>query len=320
MTDKNTGIGLNSGIRIKADSVMAYLFLIITCFFAFKISGGISESVTEGMRFAVFTVIPSAFPFMIVSDLYTVYGYPEKLWGISRIFTRLFGIPKCGIRALIAGNVSGFPIGAKIASELYTGGGIDKENAEKLCAYSNNPSIPFTVGAIGLGLYGNGDVGVLLLISTYLSCLMTGLIFKNNKVQKTENGRYIPGDFDLVSSIKAAGLSSLNILFFVTAFFALLGVIKTFTDNEGILILSSLFIEITSGVNTVARSHLPEAVKLSLTAFALGFGSISVMMQSSFFMKNAGLRLRSYLKIKIVQGLFSSIICLVIYSLIYILL
>ena len=320
MTGKKTCIRINSRLKIKTDGLSAYLFLLFACFFAINVSGKISASVTEGMRFAVFTIIPSAFPFMIIADLYTVYGYPERLWGLSRLITRLFGMPKCAIRAFIAGNVSGFPIGAKIASELYTGGGISKEEAEKLCAYSNNPSIPFTVSAVGFGLFGDGNIGILLLISTYLSCIITGCIFRKQCKEEYECREFIPDKFDLVSSIKSAGMSSLNILFFVTAFFALIGIIKSLTENEALLIVSSLFLEVTSAVNTVSQANLSELMRLSLTSFALSFGSLSVMMQSSHFMKKAGLGLRNYLKIKFIQGLFSSIITIILYGLMYILL
>jgi len=48
--------------------------------------------------------------------------------------------------ALLAmGMLGGFPLGAAVAVELYDNGAVDKRQAEYLCAFTNNPSLSFSV-------------------------------------------------------------------------------------------------------------------------------------------------------------------------------
>ncbi len=297
--------------RYKGKGVLSTLWsvtiLCLTVYFATSISGRITGAVIEGMRIGALTVLPSTFPFMIVSDLYYAYGYPERIGILGKFAKRVLHLPKRCVRALLLGNLAGFPIGAKIAAELYTGGGIDKKNAEKLIAYSNNPSIPFVVACVGDTLFGDIKIGIFLLIIIYISTIITAIIYRGRSTHIQYSEDISNHSFSFVSSVKSAGLCAISILSFIVTFYVLISVIRVYIKNEYILSFIASMLELASAVTITSSLTLPITLKISIIAFALGFGGISVMMQTAIFTSPSSLSLLPYLKIKLTEGLLSAL-------------
>ena len=85
------------------------------------------EGVLKGIRLSVYTVIPSVFPFMVLSSMIVGYGVFDRITVLSRPFERLFRVNKNGLCAFLCGILCGFPLGAKCASEAYTQGLLTKD-------------------------------------------------------------------------------------------------------------------------------------------------------------------------------------------------
>ena len=175
MTSEKT---LRRGERAWQRELISLCLLAATVLFAILISSECAEYVMEGMELAVRCVIPSSFPFMVISDLYVAYGRPEKIRLIKNAFTHLFGIGNAGIAPFICGNVGGFPIGAKLCSDAYESGILSINEAERLMPLSNNPSLAFVIGGVGIGMYGNIRIGILLYISILIATVICGILTK----------------------------------------------------------------------------------------------------------------------------------------------
>ena len=173
---------------------------------------------------------------------------------------------------------------------------------------------------MGPGLYGSKKIGLFLLFTVYASTLITAFLFRGKRDDQSYTDIEYQAKFDITASIKSAGTSSLNIVFFITAFFTLLGAIKALGASDAVMMLFSLVLEVSSGVNNISGSEITQGLSVSLSAFTLGFGGLSVMMQSSYFMKPNGLKLGKYLCIKAVQGLICFIISYILYPFIVVLL
>ncbi len=298
--------------RYKGKGVFSTLWsvtiLCLTVYFATFISGRLTAAVIDGMRIGALTVLPSTFPFMIISDLYCTYGYPERIGVLGILTERVLHLPKKSVRAILLGNLAGFPIGAKIAAELYTGGGVDKENAEKLIAYSNNPSIPFVVACVGGTLFNDIKIGVFLLIIIYISTILTAIIYRGRKTYMQYSDDISNHTFSFVSSVKSAGLSAISILSFIVTFYVLISVIRMYIQNGYILSIIASIMELASAVTITSSLTMPISFKIPIVAFALGFGGISVMMQTAIFTSVCSLSLVPYLKIKLTEGLLSALL------------
>ena len=73
------------------------------------------------------TVIPSLFPFLVISGLLIALGFGEWLSPyLSGLMTPLFRLPGQASGPLLLGLVGGYPIGAQSAAELYQQGLLTK--------------------------------------------------------------------------------------------------------------------------------------------------------------------------------------------------
>ena len=86
-----------------------------------------------------------------------------------------------GAFALAMGITSGYPVGAKVAKDLYKDNLCSKIEAERLIAFTNSSGPLFIIGAIGSGMFLDSKIGLLLFITHFLASLTVGIIFRNYK-------------------------------------------------------------------------------------------------------------------------------------------
>lgn len=290
------------------------ILLLGIMFFGLYMPGEVSEYVRSGMDLAVRTVIPSSFTFMILSDLYVSFGDPEQIGFLRRAFTSLFGLSTKGLGAFISGNVGGFPIGAKLVSDRYSLGLIKKDEAERLIPLCSNPSCAFMVGGVGLGIYKDARLGIMLAISVYASTVICGILTKPKHSILILSDDISEQNYNFVDSVKAAGMSCISLISFITLFSVIGGIIKKRVNYAPLSIAFSLFLEVTNAVKDLSiYAKSAPLISLSLSAFALGFGGFSVAMQSAIFASGCGLGMKKYYLIKLLEG----VVCASVFSLLY---
>ena len=291
------------------EGLISFILFAITAICGIAFTKEMGEYVIVGMQLAVISVIPSSFPFMIISDFYTHYGRPEKMRHFSSAFRRLSGLPESALGTFICGNIGGFPIGAKMASELYRVGGIDKDNAERLAALSSNPSCAFVFGAVGLGMYGNYRIASLLLASVYISTFICVLVTKTKHRKNRLPNENFKQSYNFVKSVRNAGTSSVSLIAFISCFSVLVGMIKNHIKSTYISSAIIMIVEVTNAAKTFSQSSVFSSLwSLILTSFSLGFGGLSIMMQSAIFTEEAGLSMKKFVCIKLLEGMLSAAI------------
>ena len=306
-----------SSVLNKAKSLRSLTLLIATITIGVCFSGEISEYIFEGMELAVSCVIPSSFPFMIIADFYTHYGSPEQLWIIGDMICKLVGIKPYMLSTFICGNVGGFPIGAKMAADLYSVNGCDKDELERLIPLSSNPSVAFVIGGVGLGMYNDATVGSILLASIFLSMLLCAIITRPNESKNSFSLDISKQKYNFVSSVKQSGASCISLISFISIFSAAVGIIKNHIKNEVVSYSFITILEVTNAVKIFSASNrIPLPISTALSGFTLGFGGLSVMMQSAALLLGSDLGMKKYLFIKLLQGVFcgaiASVLCLLI--------
>ena len=114
---------------------------------------------------------------MILADL--LYGFLDfsALKRVNRIFQKMFGTNALGLYPFVLGSLCGFPLGVKCVRDLYTSGGISKDDAELLIGFCNNTSPAFLIAGVGAGLRGSTYDGIVLYFSMLLSAVCVGMIF-----------------------------------------------------------------------------------------------------------------------------------------------
>ncbi len=280
----------------------------------------LSSYVNEGLSLALSRVLPTAFPFMILTSLVEVYSRPILAGKIFAFIGWLFGIPSSAVGALIIGNISGFPIGAKLSVDLYKSGIISKGACERLIAYSNTPSPAFIVGVVGVSLFGSGELGILLLASVLVGNIIAAQFFREKERECREMDIISRQSYSFAQSVKSAGSASVTLISFIVIFSVLVGFVRDHLPLLPLRDVIILFLEVTSATNHITNTLLDfPLISIALTAFSLGFGGLSVMAQTSAFTSDTDISVFPYFKIKLVSALSSLFVSIILYLIFYIL-
>ncbi len=284
----------------------------IICLFAAMVMLALGNELKNGVKYGIGIsyniIIPTLFPFFILSDLWaqSLAVSPDSLLG--RTFKRMFGISGSGASAFICGMFCGFPIGVKASMDSYELGRINRDEAQLLCALASNPSCAFVISGIGLGMYGDINIGILLYFCIIISALTVGCIFRikdsNNYFCDDNFGQ----SFNLVDSIKNAGLSSVAVSSYIIFFSALNALFRSICKNKVLNIVFVCFSEISSACLFMKEIWpSPTPISLALTAFALGFSGFSVHLQAYSFMPRDDSKIK-IITTRLLVGLLSSIL------------
>ena len=96
------------------------LLAVLCCFSALLLLPEVSaQAAQDAMLLCAQTLIPSLFPFFVLSSLLIACGASELLSALLSLLMRpLFGLSGAGAAALALGLCGGYPVGARTAAEL----------------------------------------------------------------------------------------------------------------------------------------------------------------------------------------------------------
>ena len=142
MTNKNH-------IAIKEKRSVTLIVTIFSCVFVFVasllLSDKIGHSVRSGLTLCANVIIPSVFPFIVLSDFLYSNADFSLLNRTGTLFERIFKTNRVGLYPFILGILCGFPLGVKSARELYSDGRITKNEAERLIGFCNNTGVKYGI-------------------------------------------------------------------------------------------------------------------------------------------------------------------------------
>lgn len=282
------------------------------------------QAAKEGLSLCAETIVPSLFPFFVLSGMVVelgMAGYLGRL--LERVMWPVFRVGGAGAAALVLGFVGGYPVGARTAIELYQKGACSRTETERLLAFCNNSGPAFILGVVGAGVFGSSRVGLVLYLTHIAASLCVGLIFRFYHGTEECSGREISQSVKVVrfsaaftDSVRAALSGVLNICAFVVVFavvirlLTLAGVVELaarvpqalgMDAGQARQMLRGL-LEVTSGV-----SALEGEGRLTIAAFMLGWAGMSVHCQVLCFLSDSGLRASTYLAGKALHGVLSAL-------------
>lgn len=292
------------------------------------------KAVIDGSKLYFNKVFTSLFPFLILSNLILCY---DGIYVYSNIFGKLLCRPlnlpsECSFVLLIS-MLCGYPMGAKFACELYDKKMINYATFYSLLSIASSPGPLFVIGAVGTSMLKNTSIGYILLVSSYISCFLIGLIYKNNTPKIKEYHKAVPKNtninfgYAIKSSIESSIQVCLSIGGFVVFFYVIINFIQSnyiFNNillfisnilNVNITILSGLtlgLIEMTNGCFIISMSCMSLILKAVIISFLISFSGISIISQVYSFTYKYNFSLKKYVKIKAIQGVISSLTTLII--------
>ena len=177
MTGSKAGKKEKGRFEEAAALLVSVGFTAIIFLAAILLSDELAEYVAKGLSISARVIIPSIFPFLILSDLAVRYIHLERVGFLRRIFERLFRINGAALPVFVCGALCGFPVGARLAILMYDDGKISKCECERLIAFSNNASPGYVICAVGVGMLGNLHDGILL----YAAMILSSIFFQISK-------------------------------------------------------------------------------------------------------------------------------------------
>lgn len=260
-------------------------------------------------------IIPTLFPFFICSNILIYSGFCETLSKIFRFCMKpLFGVSPAGAAAFVLGIVSGYPLGAVTAGQLFESGYITQTEAERLCAFCNNSGPLFIIGSVGAAMYGNAGFGIMLYMLHILAALTVGLIFRFYKKSSynapptimTTPQRSLG---EIMSIALNNGVSTMLTVCGAVVFFGMLGrLIMDLLPLEGSLYaLASGVVEFVNGSVSASQLDIAMSTRLVMTAFIVGFAGLSVHAQVVAVIAKYRFSLLPYLSGKLLHGMIAAL-------------
>ncbi len=287
----------------------------VFAFFLILIKGQVAiRYVSLALSLCARTVIPSLFPFMIISSLLTSSGGAERIGqALAPPMKKLFGISGGGACAFLLGTLCGFPLGAKTIAALYDRGAISKGEANRLMTFCNNAGSAYVISAVGISLFSDRSFGLLLYICVILSAVIIGICGRffqkdtksdicdpiSSQTKKLDSSLF-------TDAVQDSAKSMLTVCAFVVFFYATVGCIGSLLEPLSLpAFLHALifgFFEMTSGVGEAAAVS-DSLLSPLLCAFFLGWSGLSVHFQVMSACSGRGISYRGYFIAKFIQGL-----------------
>ena len=261
-----------------------------------------SDGITRGMRLCAETIIPSVFPFMILSSMMIGYSVFDHFEFLSRPFEKLFRINRSGLPAFLCGTLCGFPLGAKCAAEAYERGLLSKDECERLIGFSSNASPAFLICGVG-AMRKSVTEGVFLYAIMMIAAIATGMLIGRKKAPSTRINVQRAQSFSFTDAVERAGIGTLYVCSYLLLFSAIIGILQAFVLKSNIVSALLLpFLEIGSATSFLARTDISPILSLPLTAFSVSFGGLSVHLQAAGLLRGTGISMKRYYLCKLFQG------------------
>ncbi len=270
-------------------------------------------STQDGIQMCIKTVIPSLFPFLILSGIIT-----SVLSGGKAIFLhplgKLCGIPAGSETLLLMGLLGGYPVGAQCIFQAYQSGRLEKTEAERMLGFCNNAGPAFIFG-ITISVFGSPLTGWILWGIQILSCLITGWILPGSISSQSMHGK------NENRSIPEILTQSVRTMSIICGWVIAAKVVIGFADRwflwllpKPLCVLLKGFLELSNGC--LALTDIASlGVRFILCSVILTFGGLCVWMQ--IFSVTGGLAKRNFIWGKLIQTLISLFLAVAICLLLY---
>ena len=299
------------------DTALLYFIPLLVVF-----SDSAAESVRESLKMCASALVPSLFPYLVLTALISRCGTAERIGrAIGQPFAMLFGLPGSLAFSFIIGLCAGYPAGAAAVCEAYRGGRCTADEAERGCALLNNTGPGLTVALLGTALLGDRRLGIIIYLAQLLSVLTLGALHgrihnigkrkKENKLGNISVGRRERHDKSsspstaspsvlriLPESVASALSATLTVVSLVTVFSLLRVLAAALLDRASVSLtgaampsvvplLLSMLLEVSGGLGSAAT--FGGTLGTVLCGAEIGWSGLCVTMQTKTLIRGCGL-------------------------------
>lgn len=307
------------------------IFVVILIFFLIISPQTYMQSTLNGLDVWLTKVLPALFPFFFLTKLLTELNVVEKVSALfSPITKKLFKTPGISSYVFLMSVISGYPVGAKLISELYKKGIITQSDATKMNAFCSTSGPLFVVGTVGVCMFSSHQAGIIILTSHILGAFVNGLIYRNYKSKNTTEKISLKNTQSQDSILSSILYDSIISILMVGGFITIFFVFIDFLNNTHIIHSISIFtqqaihsslpieffesifnglIEVTRGLLDLSYCQVNSTLLLCTATFLISFGGLSIHLQSISFLKSAKIKMSVYFLQKFTHSILSCLFC-----------
>lgn len=277
----------------------------------------------DGLLLWFNVIIPTLFPFILIS--YIIVNSPI-LDIINRLFTpiisKILHLPGCAAYAFIMGSISGYPMGAKVISDLMEQKKATYSEGQYMLSFCNNASPMFVIGFICSQLLDKTNLALPMFLTIHLGNIITLIVTRKfYHLKHTSNATY------KISKLKPFTFSYFDQCISSTAeilvkvggyiiFFSLpMTLLTTLPINNVLFQFSISTIELSNGCALLANLSNNLELKYALLSSLAAFGSFSVIGQTASVIKKSRLSMKKYLFAKTINAVITFITAFIIINL-----
>ena len=257
---------------------------------------------TRGVDLCLRTVIPSLFPFFVLSGLLTSAFLGSKF----PVSLKCFGVPQGAETLAIAGFLGGYPVGAQNIAAAYRNGSLSRSTAQRMLGFCNNAGPSFLFGMIG-PMFPSAKYAWALWGIHIVSALLVGFLLTGETEKQVSIPKYPP------PGLSQALRQAISVMGSVCGWIILFRIILAFLNRWVFWLLPQTWqvavtglLELSNGC--VALMSVEDiGWRFLICAGILGFGGLCVTMQT--ISVTADLSLRYYFPGKLLQTAFSILLC-----------
>ncbi len=268
-----------------------------------------SEGIIKGLGLSAGTMVPSLFPFIVVSTFASNSGAVDFL-GLKTdaFFRKVFKLSGTAGSILFFGLFGGFPVGCSMASNLYCQKKISSSEAKRIALSSVNAGPAFVIGAVGTMMLSSFRAGVIIFVSLSLSSLIIAFLTKWIVTTDTESNKTFSTEISLPDALVTSVYSSSKTMFLICAwilvFSCFINIITGSAENEKLPELIKIFAEVSQGCEQISETKNPAHL-----AFVIGWSGLCVHCQVLPHVIKTGLKIRYFLCSRLFHACLSSLIC-----------
>ena len=258
---------------------------------------------SEGIELCIKTVVPSLFPYFVLSSMLTSSLMGTSI-GLLRPFFHCLCVPSGAESLVVTGFLGGYPVGAQSVASAYRDGVLTKNIAQRMLAFCNNAGPSFLFGMVS-SVFPNRWMVWMLWAIHILGAIFAALMIPN---EDTAPSKPVKGQ---ILNLSAAIVASIRVMAVVCAWIVLFRIVITFLNRWFLWLLPISLQVAIMGVLELANGccALEQIVDVNLRfvicSGMLAFGGICVTMQTVSV--TGGLSLKQYFLGKMIQTAFSVI-------------
>lgn len=255
------------------------------------------QGAMDGVKLAVNTIIPSLFPFFIISAMLNANLLGLQIPGLG-FLSKLCGIPQGVESIFLLGLLGGYPVGAKCIDTCFRSGYLSRDCARRMLGFCSNCGPAFIFGLCGF-VFQSRIIPWLLWLTQILSAVVTGILLPRSDVRPVQMQNN--SSLSVVTAVSGSIRTTGEICGWIVVFRAMTSLVSKWLlwflpQQIQVGILGCL--EIANGCCSLAEIS-SMALRYILCGCFICFGGICVIMQTFSVTGATGIGL--YLPGKLIQ-------------------